>query len=104
MFGLDTIMRQVQEMQTKMASIQEELGTRKVVGASGGGMVTVICTGRQELVSITIDPVLMEKGDGAMLEDLVLTAVNEALRQAREMASAEVRAVTGGLNIPGLTL
>lgn len=104
MFGLDTIMRQVQEMQANMIKVQEGLGARKVVGSSGGGMVTVICSGRQELVSVSIDPVLVQGGDVPMLEELVLSAANDALRQAREMAAAEVRAVTGGLNIPGLTI
>ena len=103
MFGFDTLMRQAQEMQAKMATIQEELGNRKVIGSSGGGMVTVVCTGKQELVSVSIDKVLMEGDDATMLEDLVLTAANEALRQAREMAAEEIRSVTGGLNIPGLT-
>lgn len=103
MFGIDTIMRQAQEMQAKMAKVQEELGNRKVVGSSGGGMVTVVCTGKLEIVSVSIDKLLLEGDDVSMLEDLVLTATNEALRQAREMAAAEISTVTGGLTIPGLT-
>lgn len=102
MLGLDNIMRQAQEMQTKMAKIQEELGNRKVAGSSGGGMVTVVCNGRQEILSIDIDKTAVDPADVTMLEDLVLTAVNDALRQSREMAAQEMRALTGGLNIPGL--
>lgn len=102
MFGLD-FMRQVQEMQSKMAALQEELGKKTVAASSGGGMVTVTASGRQELLSVDIDKTLMGEGDTAMLEDLVLTAVNEALRRSREIAGEEMRALTGGLNIPGLS-
>lgn len=101
MFGLD-IMRQVQEMQGKMATLQEELGKKKVTASSGGGMVTVTATGKQEIVSVSIDKTLMEDGDVTMLEDLTLAAVNEALRQSREMMGQEMRALTGGISIPGL--
>ena len=102
MFGLD-IMRQVQEMQGKMAKLQDELGGRTLTGSSGGGMVTVTCNGKQELLSVSIDKTLLQDEDSAMLEDLVLTAVNEALRQARELMSQEMRSITGGINIPGLS-
>lgn len=102
MFGID-IMRQAQEMQAKMARMQEELGNKTVTASSGGGMVTVVCTGKQEIRSITIDKSIVDPEDAAMLEDLVLTAVNEALRQSRELMAGEMRALTGGLNIPGLT-
>ena len=102
MFGMD-IMRQVQEMQANMAKLQEELGNRLVTASSGGGMVTVVCNGKQEVQSITIDKTIVDPADTAMLEDLVLTAVNEGLRQSRELMAEEMRSLTGGLNIPGLT-
>lgn len=102
MFGMD-IMRQVQEMQANMAKLQEELGSRIVTASSGGGMVTVVCNGRQEVKSISIDKTIVDPEDTAMLEDLVLTAVNEALHRSREMMAEEMRGITGGLNIPGLT-
>ena len=101
MFGMD-IMRQVQEMQGKMAALQEELAKRTLIASSGGGMVTVTITGKQEVLSIKADKTLMGENDTAMLEDLVLTAVNEALRQSRELMAEEMRALTGGINIPGL--
>ena len=103
MLGFDGIMRQAQEMQAKMAKLQEELGNKTVTASSGGGMVTVVCTGKQEILSISIDKTIVDPDDVAMVEDLVLTAVNEGLRQSRELMAAEMRALTGGLNIPGLT-
>lgn len=102
MFELGNIMRQAQEMQTKIAKMQEDLGNRKVAGASGGGMVTAVCNGNQEILSIAIDKTVVDPEDVTMLEDLVLTAVNDALRQSREMMAQEMRSITGGLGIPGL--
>lgn len=102
MFGLD-IMKQVQQMQEKMAKLQDELGARTLSASSGGGMVTVTCNGKQEVLSVSIDKTLMGDDDTAMLEDLVLTAVNEALRQSREMMGQEMRSITGGISIPGLS-
>ena len=102
MFGLD-IMKQVQQMQEKMTKLQDELGSKTLSASSGGGMVTVTCNGKQELLSITIDKTLMGDDDTAMLEDLVLTAVNEALRQSRELMGQEMRQLTGGISIPGLS-
>lgn len=102
MFGMD-VMRRVQEMQANMVKLQEELGNRTITASSGGGMVTVVCNGRQELQSVAIDKAIVDPEDTGMLEDLVLTAVNESLRQSRELMAEEMRAITGGLNIPGLT-
>ncbi|MEN3203674.1 MAG: YbaB/EbfC family nucleoid-associated protein [Atribacterota bacterium] len=89
-------------MQAKLAKMQEELKQRIVEATSGGGMVRVSCNGQQEIVSISIDPGLLEEKDVEMLQDLVLVAVNEALRRSREMAQEELAKITGGLNIPGL--
>jgi len=89
-------------MQAKMAKIQEELKAKTVEASSGGGMVRVVCNGQQELLSITIDPELLEDQDVEMLQDLVLAAVNEVLNRSREMAQEELAKVTGGFNMPGL--
>ncbi|GHV52749.1 nucleoid-associated protein [Deltaproteobacteria bacterium] len=101
MVGLD-IMAQVQEMQNKLAALQEELGKKNVTASSGGGMVTVTATGRQEITAIHIDKTLFGDNDMNMLEDLVQTAVNEALRRSRDLMGQEMRAITGGISIPGL--
>ena len=101
MFGLD-IMKKVQEMQANMAKLQEELGTKVLTGSSGG-MVTVTCNGRQELLSISIDKSMLDDSDSTMLEDLVLTAVNDALKQSRDLMGDEMRALTGGISIPGVS-
>lgn len=104
MLGLDGIMRQAQDLQAKMAKLQEELGSKTVSASSGGGMVTATCSGKQEILSVSIDKSIIDPEDPAMLEALVLSAVNEALRRSRELMGEEMRALTGGLNIPGLTL
>ena len=104
MFGFDGLLRHAQEMQGKMEKLQEELGAKTVTATSGGGMVTVLCSGKQEIRSISIDKTIVDPEDVTMLQDLVLTAVNEALRKAREMAAGEMSSLTGGLNIPGLDL
>ncbi len=95
-------MKEAQKMQAKMAKIQEELKAKTVEASSGGGMVRVVCNGQQELLSITIDPELLEDQDVEMLQDLVLAAVNEVLNRSREMAQEELAKVTGGFNMPGL--
>ena len=105
------IMKQVREMQDSMSAMQEELGRRRVTARSGGGMVTVVCNGRQEILSVSIEKVAIDPAEAEMLQDLVLTAVNEALRLSREMAAEEMKRVTGGLsalmpgglNLPGLS-
>lgn len=96
------LMKEAQKMQAKLAKMQEELRQRVVEATSGGGMVRVSCNGQQEIVSITIDPELLEEKDVEMLQDLILVAVNEALNRSREMAQEELAKITGGLNIPGL--
>lgn len=102
MKGMNDLLRQAQIMQNKMAKIQAESGESTVEGTSGGGMVKVVCKGKQELVSISIDKEAVNPEDMEMLEDLVLTAVNEALRQAREMMEREMNAITGGMKLPGM--
>jgi DNA-binding YbaB/EbfC family protein len=89
-------------MQANMAKLQEELGSRTVESTAGGGVVKVVANGKQELVSIEIKPEAVDPEDVEMLQDLVLTAVNNALNQSRDMVSQEMSKLTGGLNIPGL--
>jgi len=96
------LMREAQKMQAKIARMQEELRKKTVEATSGGGMVRVICNGQQEVLSVVIDPELLEEKDVEMLQDLILVAVNEALNRSRELAQEELAKITGGLNIPGL--
>ena len=102
MFG--DIMKQAQKMQEQLARIQEEAASKTVEASSGGGMVTVIANGRQEILSIKIERDVVNPDDVDMLQDLVLAAANEALRKAKDMMAEEMKWLTGGmgLNIPGL--
>ncbi|OGL09600.1 MAG: nucleoid-associated protein, YbaB/EbfC family [Candidatus Rokubacteria bacterium RIFCSPLOWO2_02_FULL_72_37] len=96
------MMKEAQRLQQQMAALQEEVGRRKVEATAGGGMVTVEANGKQELLSIKIDPEVINRDDAQMLEDLVLAACNEALRKSRELVQQELGKLTGGLKIPGL--
>ena len=102
MKGMNEMVRQAQIMQRKMTEKQEALKTMEVEASSGGGMVTVKATGGQEIISVVIEPSVVESGDVEMIQDLVLTAANEALKKAKELMEKELASVTGGLNIPGL--
>lgn len=97
------IFKQAQEIQAKMSQLQQELAQKTVEASSGGGMVKVVVNGQLVVSSVKIDPSVMNPQEVDMLEDLVLAAVNEGLRRAREMAAEEMSKVTGGLKIPGLT-
>jgi nucleoid-associated protein EbfC len=100
MFG--DMMRQAQAFQEKLMKIQEEAAKKTVEASSGGGMVTVVANGRQEIMTIRIDPEIVKSGDVEMLQDLVVAAANEALKKAQAAMAEEMKAVTGGLHIPGL--
>ncbi len=100
--NMQKMMKQVQKMQAELARVQEELGTKTVEGTAGGGVVTVIANGHQDIQEIKIDPDVIDPDDVEMLEDLILAAVNDALRKARELSAEEMQRVTGGLNIPGM--
>ncbi|MFQ5781285.1 MAG: YbaB/EbfC family nucleoid-associated protein [Nitrospiria bacterium] len=100
MFG--NIMKQAQALQERMAKLQEEAAQKTVEASAGGGMVTVKMNGRQELLSVKIDPEVVKSEDVDMLQDLLVAAVNEGLRKSRELVSEELKGMTGGLNIPGL--
>jgi hypothetical protein len=100
--GINDMMRQAQMMQKKIAKAQEELAEKTVEASSGGGMVKVVANGSQEIESVKIDPAAIDPNDPGMLEDLVLAAVSEALKQSKEMMETELGALTGGMKIPGL--
>ena len=102
MKGMGNMMKQAQQLQSKMLKMQEELAEKTVESSSGGGMVRVVANGRQQVVSIHIEKEVVDPDDTEMLQDLVLAAVNDSLAKAQEMASAEMSKLTGGLNIPGL--
>ena len=104
MKGFGNMMKEAQKLQEKMLAMQEEIAKRKVEATAGGGMVTVESNGKQEILSIKIDPEVISKDDAQMLEDLVLAACNEALRKSRELVQQELGKLTGGMKIPGLGL
>jgi len=101
--GMGNIMKQAQMMQKRMAQLQEELEARRIEASAGGGMVTAVVSGKQQLISLTIDPKAVDPDDVEMLQDLVVAAVSEALKQSQQLAQQEMSKVTGGMNIPGLT-
>jgi DNA-binding YbaB/EbfC family protein len=102
--GLDmnALLKQAQQMQEQMAKAQEELAAETVESSAGGGMVTVRATGAGEITAITIDPKAIDPEDPELLEDMILAAVNEALRSAQSLAQSKLGGMTGGLGIPGL--
>ncbi|MGA3084250.1 MAG: YbaB/EbfC family nucleoid-associated protein [Thermodesulfobacteriota bacterium] len=102
MKNLGNIMNQAKMMQDRLAKIQEEMGNKTVEASSGGGMVTVTANGRQEVLSVKIEPEVVNPDDVEMLQDLIQAAVNDALRKAQELVAQEMSKVTGGLKIPGL--
>ena len=99
---MSNLMKQAQKMQKQMMEIQEELANRTVEASVGGGMVTVVANGQQDILSIRIDPEVVDPDDIEMLQDLILAAVNEAHRKAQELMTEEMDKLTGGLKIPGL--
>ncbi len=98
------IMKQAQQMQAKMAEVQQELAGREVTATVGGGQVSAVMNGKHELVRLEIRPEAVDPEDVEFLQDLVLSAVNEAVRKVDEMVEKEMGALTGGLNLPGLNL
>lgn len=103
MKGMGDMMKQAQKLQARMLKIQEELAEKTVESAAGGGMIKVVATGRQQIVSIRIEKEVVNPEDVEMLQDLILAAVNDALSKSQEMVAAEMGKLTGGLNLPGLT-
>jgi len=96
------MLKQAQEMHAKISKLQEEMAGKTVEASSGGGMVNVVINGKQEILSIRIDPEVVNREDIEMLQDLIAAAVNEAIRKSQEMMTEEMKRITGGLNIPGL--
>ena len=100
--NMQQLARQAQKLQQQMAKLQEELETREYEASAGGGMVTVKVNGKHEVLGIEIKPEAVDPDDVEMLQDLVMAAVNEAMRQATDTTEREMGKVTGGLNMPGL--
>ena len=100
--GLGNILKQAQQMHSKISKLQEEMASKTIEATSGGGMVNIVMNGKQELVSIRIDPEVVNREDVEMLQDLIQAAVNEAIRKSQELVSEEMKKVTGGFSLPGL--
>ena len=100
--NMNQMMKQVKKMQQQMLKAQEELATKTVEGTAGGGVVTVVVNGHKNVLSVTIKPEAVDPEDVEMLQDLVLTAVNDAMAKADELANQDMGKFTGGLNLPGL--
>jgi DNA-binding YbaB/EbfC family protein len=100
--NMNKLLQQAQQMQTKLTSLQNELADREIEASSGGGMVKVKVNGKQELLEISIDKECVDPNDVEMLEELVKTAINQAMKESSEMVSSAMSKVTGGVNIPGL--
>ena len=100
--GMANLQRMAQQMQQEMLRVQNELEATIVDGSAGGGVVTATVTGKQEVVSVTIDPSAVDPADVEMLQDLVVAAINDAIRASRALEAEKMAAVTGGLKIPGL--
>jgi DNA-binding YbaB/EbfC family protein len=100
--GMGNLQRMAQQMQQEMARVQDELAQASVEGSAGGGVVRATVTGKQELLTVEIDPAAVDPADVEMLQDLVVAAVNDALANSRRLAEEKLAVVTGGLRIPGL--
>lgn len=102
-FGnMGNLMKQAQAVQEQLARVQEQAASKTVQGTAGGGMVTVTANGAMQIVSVRVDPEVVKSGDTDMLQDLIVAATNDALSKARDMMAEDMKAVTGGLKIPGL--
>ena len=102
MKGMGKMMKQAQQLQSKMVKLHEEMAEKTVEATAGGGMVKVVANGKQQVVSMQIEREVVDPDDVEMLQDLILAAVNEALSKSQEMVSEKMNQLTGGLNIPGL--
>ena len=100
--GFGNLLKQAQQMHSKIAELQEEMAGKTVEASSGGGMVSIVMNGKQEVLSIRIDPEVVNREEIDMLQDLIAAAMNEAIRKSHEMMTEEMKKITGGLAIPGL--
>ena len=98
--GLGNILKQAQEMHGKISQLQEEMANKTVEASAGGGMVNIVMNGKQQVLSIRVDPEVVNREDIEMLQDLIMAAVNEAIRKSQEMMTEEMKKITGNLNIP----
>jgi len=98
--GIGNLMKQAQQMQANLQKAQEEIAQVEVTGESGGGMVSVVMTGRHEARRVTIDPALFDDGDREMIEDLVAAAINDAARKVEQATQEKMSGVAGGMNLP----
>jgi DNA-binding YbaB/EbfC family protein len=103
MKGMGNMMKQAQRLQSQVLQLQEEMAEKKVEATAGGGMVKVVANGKQQILSISIEQEVVDPEDVEMLQDLIRAAVNEALTKSQEMFASEMRKLTGGINIPGIT-
>ncbi len=101
--GMGDMLKQAQKLQSKIFKLQDQLADRTVETTVGGGMVKAVANGKQELLSIKIDPEVVDPNDVQMLEDLIVAAVNDVLKKAQEMVAEEMTKLTGGFKIPGMT-
>lgn len=102
--SLGDVLKQAQQLQERMSEMQQKAAEQTVEASAGGGMVNVVVNGKLEVVSLSIDPQVLASGDRDMLQDLVVAAVNQGIRQAQLLVAQEMKKLTGGLNIPGLNL
>ncbi len=101
--GVGNLMKQVQDMQSKLAEIEDELAQETIEATAGGGMIMAVANGRQELLSIVIEPELLVPEELDILQDMIVAAANQALENSREIRTERLSKLTGGLKIPGLT-
>ena len=101
--GMGNMLKQAQKLQSKIFKLQDQLADRTVETTVGGGMVKAVANGKQELLSIKLEPEVVDPDDVQMLEDLIVAAVNDALKKAQEMVTEEMTKLTGGFKIPGIT-
>ncbi len=100
--NMKKMMKQAQQMQAKMQKMQEELADKTIEATAGGGAVKAVVNGQKDLVDLEIDPDAMDPDDVEMLEDLIVAAINEGMRQVQEMIEEEMGDITGGMNLPGM--
>lgn len=100
--NINELMRQAKKMQDKLQQVREEAGNKTVEGTAGGGMITVVANGKNEILSVKIDPKVVDPAEIEMLQDLIVAAANQALTRANELMQGEIAKVTGGLQVPGM--
>lgn len=100
--GMASLMKQANQMQAKMKKAQEEMASREFTGTSGGGAVTAKVTGDNKILGLTINPEVVKSDDLDMLQDMIVSAINDALKTAKDESSKEMSKITGGMNLPGM--